>query len=98
MPDRVLLGLTVLWGISAVSSVVIHIFIICPRLYRNGSHFPTGFLPWQLFSNMHRYKELCRAASDSLSPYYIYLLIHTFTIGFGIMVGLLHLWQQTNPI
>lgn len=98
MQDRVLLGLTVLWSISAVSSLVIHIFIVCPRLYRNGSRFPTGLLPWRVFSDMHRYKEICRANSDSLSPYYIYMLILWFTIGFGVVVGLAHLWKQTNPL
>ncbi|MCG3149981.1 MAG: hypothetical protein PCFJNLEI_03448 [Verrucomicrobiae bacterium] len=98
MEDRVIIGLTVLWGIGAVISLVIHVCIICPRLYRNGAHFPTGLLPWRILSDMHRYKELCRAASDSLSPYYIYMLILWFTIGFGIFVGLLHLWQQTKPL
>ena len=97
MQDRVLLGLTILWSISAVLSLVIHVGIVCPRLYRNGSRFPTGLLPWRILTDMHRYKELCRAVSDSLSPYYIYMLILWFTIGFGFIVGLLHLWKQTNP-
>jgi len=98
MEDRVLIGLTVLWSISAVISFVIHVFIICPRLYRSGSRFPTGLLPWRVFGDMHHYKEICRATSDSLSPYYIYMLILWFTIGFGVVVGLMHLWKQTNPI
>lgn len=98
MQDRVILGLTVLWSISAVLSVVIHVFIICPRLYREGSKFPTGLLPWRWTHDMRLYKEICRAYSDNLSTYYVYMLIHFFTVGFGIFVGLAHLWNQTNPI
>ena len=97
MTDRVLLGLTILWIISASLSVIIYFFIICPRLYRNGSRFPTGLLPWRLFTDMHRYKEICRANSDSLSPYYIYMLILWFTIIFGAVVGLIHLKKFSNP-
>ena len=98
MQDRVLLGLTVLWFVTAASSGLIHGLIVCPRLYRNGARPPVGLLPWRLFDDMRRYKELCRAASDSLNPCYIYGVLLWFNIGFGIVVGLLNLWKHTHPL
>jgi predicted PurR-regulated permease PerM len=97
MDARVLLGLTALWGVAAALSVVIHFLVICPRLYRNGARFPTGFLPWRIFHDMHRYRELSRAVGDSLNPYYVYLILLLFSIGFGVVIGLLHLQRWTSP-
>mgnify|MGYP003338768683 CR=1 FL=1 len=97
MQDRVLIGLTGLWCVTALISLVVHVAVVCPRLYKNGAQFPTGLLPWRLLREMHWSRDICRMNSDSLSPYYIYMLLLWFNVGFGCFVGLLHLWKSTNP-
>ena len=49
-----------LWLISAAISLGVHLFVICPRLYRNGARFPTG-LPFR--------RNLAGAYSDLAEVY-----------------------------
>jgi hypothetical protein len=97
MPDRVFIGLLIIWCVTTAASLLIHFLVVCPRLYRTGSRFPVGFLPWRWLRDMHRYKEQCRAVSDSLSPYYIFLLLAAFNVGLGLLLLTIHLQRLTSP-
>lgn len=98
MDPTVLRALTVILCVTLPVSPIIHWGVICRRLRQEGVRGMTGLLPWRYLGEMHRYKELCRAASDSLSTYYVFVVIHWFNLILGIVVGVGHLQQRTNPL
>jgi hypothetical protein len=97
MEPRVFSGLLVIWVVTSLVSVVVHFGVVCRRLYRAGARPPVGLLPWRWLHDMHRYKELLRANSDSLSPYYIFILLAVFNVALGAALLVWHLQRLYNP-
>lgn len=97
MEPRVFTGLLMIWVGTTLLSVVVHFAVVCRRLYRAGARPPVGLLPWRWLHDMHRYKEILRANSDSLSPYYIFILLALFNVVLGATLLVLHLQRLSNP-
>jgi hypothetical protein len=98
MEDHVLLGLTRLLVAAFIVNVLVHWLVVCPRLYRAGSRFPTGFLPWRIFKEMAMYEDLCRARGDSLTSFYLIYLGLWFTFLLGVVVGFVWLARSQQPL
>ena len=94
MEERVLTGLTILFGASAGASLLVHWLVVCRALYRDGARLPTGLLPWRWFHEMTRYKDLLRSRSESLSRYYIIVMNVWFAVVLGLVLGLVWLWRS----
>jgi hypothetical protein len=90
-------GLLILLISATITNVLLHWIIVCPALYRDGARPPTGLLPWKIFNELNRYREILRARSDSLSPYYVILLFRWFNAILAIAVGFMWLTLATNP-
>ena len=97
MPDRILIGLTIMAIGSIIANIFVHWLLVCPSLYKEGARAPTGFLLWRMPRELRRYRDILRARSDSLSPYYIILLSRWFSIVLAIVVGFLWLSRMQNP-
>ena len=97
MTDRILIGLTIMAIGSTIANILVHWFLVCPALYKEGARAPTGLLPWRMPRELSRYRELLRSRSDSLSPYYIILLSRWFNLLLVVVVGFLWLSSFQNP-
>jgi hypothetical protein len=97
MQNHILIGLTVMLIGSTISTFLVHWLIVCPLLYKDGSPFPTGLLPWRMFRELNRYRDVLRARSESLSPYYIILLLRWFNLLLAVVVGLMWLTRYNSP-
>jgi hypothetical protein len=98
MDPIILRALTLILWITVPLSPIIHWGVVCRRVRREGGRGLIGVLPWRFLGEMHRYKELCRAASDSLNAYYVFVVIHWFNLILGIVVGLGYLQQRNHPL
>src|ERR1700693_4381079 len=96
MQDRVFVGLTVMFGIATALNALVFWLIVCRKLYRAGSRFPTGLLPWRYFQDMARYKDICRSQSDSLSHYYIIMLAVWFNVALAAVLAMGWLYRLQN--
>jgi hypothetical protein len=97
MQNGIFNGLLVLLISATITNILLHWIIVCPTLYRDGARPPTGLLPWRIFHELNRYREILRARSDSLSPYYVLLLFRWFNAVLAIAVGFMWLSLTTRP-
>ena len=98
MQDRILIGLTIMAVGSSIANILVHWFLVCPSLYKEGARPPTGLFLWRMPRELRRYREILRARSDSLSPYYIILLSRWFSVILAVVVGFLWLSRSQNPM
>lgn len=77
--------------------MVIHWFIVCRALYKDGARFPTGFAIWRTFRELRAYKDMCSARGEPLNVYYIAFILAWFNILllFGVLLRIL--WTVTHP-
>lgn len=82
---------------ATITNILLHWIIVCPTLYRDGARFPTGWLPWRIFRELDRYRDILRAQSESLSRYYILLLMRWFNALLAVALGFWWLWMHYSP-
>jgi hypothetical protein len=97
MRNHVLNGLAILLISATITNILLHWIIVCPTLYREGAQFPTGWLPWRIFRELDRYRDNLRARSESLSRYYILLLLRWFNALLAVVLGFWWLWMHYSP-
>jgi hypothetical protein len=97
MRSPTFIGLTIMLIGTTISTFLVHWFVVCPLLRKDGSRFPTGLLPWRMFRELSRYRDVLRARSSSLSPYYIILLLRWFNLLLAFVVGMWWLMQYNAP-
>jgi hypothetical protein len=97
MQNHTLMGLTIMLIVATLSTFLVHWLVVTPLLYKDGSTFPTGLLPWRMFRELTRYRDVLRARSESLSPYYIILLLRWFNVLLAVAVGVMWLMQYNRP-
>jgi hypothetical protein len=94
--DHAVHGLLLLWMITAATQILLHWLIIRRRLRQHGGPVSTGFLPWRIFHELGRYRDLLRADARTLNAYHFYLILLWFNLLLGSTIGLLALWQRTS--
>ena len=92
-----LLGLIVLLGTSLVANIFLHWVVVCGRLYRHGSRFPTGLLFWRVFRELRQYRDLTSAAARPLTWFYFGYILTWFNLLLLLALALRVLWNQTHP-
>ena len=97
MEDRTLTGFTAILIVSTASTFLLHWIIVTRKLYKDGSRFPTGILPWRMIRELNRYRDVLRAHSESLSPYYIILLMRWFNLAIAVTVAFMWLSKYNAP-
>ena len=95
--NKELLVLLVMLGVSVTTNVLLHWTVICGRLYRHGSKFPTGLLFWRVFDELSRYKVLTGAAGKPLTFYYFGLVLAWFNLLLAVATVVRMLWFQSHP-
>lgn len=97
MRDTTLVALTVIFAGLAIANLAAHWFIVCALVRKEGPPRATA-AQWRHFMReLHEYREILRARSDSLSPYYILLLMRIFNVALGVVILLRWLWLFNNP-
>jgi hypothetical protein len=95
--NKEILSLFVLLGITLLGNILMHWLVICTRLYRNGSRFPTGLLFWRMFRELRRYKDVTSRVGKPLSLYYFAFILTWFNLLLAFAIVLRMLWFQSNP-
>ncbi len=95
--DRELLALVIMLALSVGASMVLHWFVVCRELYRNGAHFPTGFLFWRQWRELRAFKDALAADCRPLTLYYLGCILITFNLLLLVVVLYWALWSQTGP-
>lgn len=90
------IGLMILLGVCVLANVLIHWLAICPRLYRHGARFPTGFFFWRVLRELRTYRDLTTARGRSLTFYYLDFILSWFSLLLAIAFVLRLLWVQTH--
>ncbi len=94
--NRDLLALTILLGVSLVTSLLLHWMVICRRLYRHGARLPTGLLFWRVFPELRRYRDLTCAKAKPLTYYYVGFILTWFTLLLALALAVRILYLQTH--
>jgi hypothetical protein len=97
MRDTTMVGLTVIFVVLALANVAAHWFFVCSALRKESDRRLTGARWWQFMRELNEYREILRSRSDSLSPYYIILLLRVFNVALGVIILLRWLWLFNNP-
>ena len=95
--DRQLLALVTILAIGVGTSMVIHWFIVCRELYKNGYRFPTGFLFWRQFHELRLFRSLRSAQARSVTLYYIAFILIWFNLLLLIGVVARAIYERMNP-
>ena len=95
--NRDVIGLIILLGMTILADVLVHWLAICPRLYRHGARFPTGFLFWRVFRELRTYRDLTCARGRSLTFYYFGFILSWFGLLLAFALALRLLWVHTHP-
>ncbi len=97
MRDTTLVALTVIFVVLAIANLGAHWFIVCALVKKEGQRRPADVQWWRFMRELNEYREILRARSDSLSPYYILLLMRLFNAALGVIILLRWLWLFNNP-
>ena len=87
-----------MFSASLVASGLIYWLLICRALYKCGAKFPTGWLPWRVFRELHIYREIQNIQARSLAPYYAMYILIWFNLILLITVLVLALWEATQTV
>jgi hypothetical protein len=93
--------LPTLIGLFVVSLTMLLLFYclgVSRRLHKKREGYGGQPPFWRVIRRCHLYREVCAAHSDSLSTYYIVVILTWFTIllAAAILIGIL--WDRTHPL
>jgi hypothetical protein len=97
MRDTTLVALSIIFIVLAIVNLAAHSFLVCALVRKEGPRRVPAIPWWQFMRQLNEYREILRARSDSLSPYYILLLMRLFNVALGVIILLRWLWLFNNP-